>query len=59
LYFQSLSNEEKFVLADIAACKLEKAMGRQMSPDEYESFVWDYIWELSRPKYHQENNPPQ
>lgn len=50
MYFQNLSNEEKFALADMAACKLEKIMGRRMSPAEYENFVWDFIQDLYKPK---------
>jgi hypothetical protein len=42
-YYHKLSNEEKFVLADIAACKVERATGKKMTPKEYEAFVWDYI----------------
>lgn len=53
MYFQNLSNEEKFALADMAACKLEKAMGRRMSPAEYENFVWDFIQDLYKPKFDQ------
>ena len=53
MYFQNLSNEEKFVLADIAACKLEETIGRRMSPAEYETFVWDFIQALHQPKLNQ------
>ena len=42
-YFHNLSNEEKFVLADVAACKAEKMTGKKMTPEEYEQFVWDFI----------------
>jgi len=51
LYFQNLSNEEKFVLADLAACKVEESQGRKMTPAEYENFVWDFIKDLNKPKY--------
>jgi len=49
----NLSNEEKFALADMAACKAEKVLGRRMSPAEYENFVWDFIQDLYRQKYDQ------
>jgi len=42
-YFSNLSNEEKFVLADVAACKAEEMTGKKMTPEEYEKFVWDFI----------------
>lgn len=42
-YFPNLSNEEKFVLADVAACKAEEMAGKKMTPQEYEAFVWDFI----------------
>ena len=42
-YFHNLSNEEKFVLADVAACKAEEMSGKKMTPKEYEAFVWDFI----------------
>lgn len=42
-YFANLSNEEKLVLADVAACKAEEMSGKKMTPDEYESFVWDFV----------------
>ena len=42
-YFSNLSNEEKFVLADVAACKAEEMTGKKMTPEEYEQFVWDFI----------------
>jgi len=42
-YFPNLSNEEKFVLADVAACKAEEMSGKKMTPKEYEQFVWDFI----------------
>lgn len=49
-YFANLSNEEKLVLADVAACKAEEMSGRKMSAEEYETFVWNFvidIYELS------------
>lgn len=49
-YFHKLSNEEKFVLADVAACKVEKATGKKMTPKEYENFVWDFINDLHNQK---------
>lgn len=42
-YFPNLSNEEKFVLADVAACKAEELSGKKMTPEEYETFVWNFI----------------
>ena len=42
-YFPTLSNEEKFVLADVAACKAEEMTGKKMTPEEYEQFVWNFI----------------
>tara|TARA_B110000503_G_scaffold13474_1_gene18270 strand:+ start:1166 stop:1342 length:177 start_codon:yes stop_codon:yes gene_type:complete len=42
-YFINLSNEEKFVLADFAASKVEKSTGVKMTAAEYEAFVWDFI----------------
>ena len=45
-YFIKLSNEEKFVLADIAACKAEELSGKKMTPQEYETFVWNFISNL-------------
>lgn len=50
-YFQTLSNEEKFVLADIAACKIEEATNKKMTPQQYEDFVWGFITEMNKPKY--------
>lgn len=55
-YFNNLSNEEKFVLADIAACKAEELSGKKMTPKEYEEFVWAFITDLSKPKFEQ-NDP--
>lgn len=52
-YFHNLSNEEKFVLADVAACKAEEMSGKKMTPKQYEQFVWDFIQDLY--KYNQEN----
>jgi hypothetical protein len=49
--FTRLSNEEKFVLADIAACKREKELGQKMTPQQYEEFVWGFINDLHKPKY--------
>ena len=48
--FINLSNEEKFVLADLAACELEKTMGRKLTPAEYENFVWEFMQDLFKPK---------
>ena len=42
-YFHNLSNEEKLVLADVAACKAEEMSGKRMTPDEYETFVWNFV----------------
>lgn len=55
-YFPNLSNEEKFVLADVAACKAEEMAGRKMTPQEYEDFVWNFINNLYTTKY-EENTP--
>jgi hypothetical protein len=49
----NLSNEEKFALADFAASKVEKQLGRSMTPKEYEEFVWEFIVDLYTPKYDQ------
>lgn len=42
-YFHNLSNEEKLVLADVAACKAEQIAGKKMTAEEYEQFVWDFV----------------
>lgn len=42
-YFANLSNEERLVLADVAACKAEEMSGRKMTPQEYEDFVWNFV----------------
>ena len=42
-YFTNLTNEERLVLADIAACKAEELAGKKLTPDEYERFVWEFI----------------
>lgn len=42
-YFHNLSNEEKLVLADVAACKAEEIAGKKMTAQEYEAFVWDFV----------------
>jgi hypothetical protein len=55
-YFPNLSNEEKFVLADVAACKAEEMTGKKMTPKEYEEFVWNFISGLYDNK--QEENKP-
>lgn len=49
-YFPTLSNEEKFVLADVAACKAEEMTGIKMTPKEYEQFVWNFINDLYKNK---------
>jgi len=49
-YFPNLSNEEKFVLADVAACKAEEMTGIKMTPKEYEQFVWNFINDLYKNK---------
>jgi hypothetical protein len=51
MYFHTISNEEKFVLADIAACKVEEATGKKMTPQQYEEFVLSFINDLYKPKY--------
>lgn len=53
-YFPTLSNEEKFVLADVAACKAEEMSGKKMTPEEYEKFVWDFISGLYTTKFDNE-----
>lgn len=50
-YFPNLSNEEKFVLADVAACKAEEMTGKKMTPEEYEQFVWNFISGLYQNNY--------
>lgn len=45
-YFGSLSNEEKFVMADVAAQKVENERGSKMTPLEYEEFVRNFIKEV-------------
>jgi hypothetical protein len=52
MYFHTISNEEKFALADFAACKVEQATGKKMTPTEYEKFVWDFISTINSPYYH-------
>lgn len=47
-YFANLSNEEKLVLADVAACKAEEMAGKKMTPQEYEAFVWNFVLGLYR-----------
>jgi hypothetical protein len=49
--FPNLSNEEKFALADVAACKWEKERGEKMTPQQYEEFVWGFIHDIHKPKY--------
>jgi len=49
-YFESMSNEEKFVIADIAACKVEEERGQKMTPLEYEKFTRDFIKEMMKQK---------
>ncbi len=49
--FPNLSNEEKFVWADVAACKREQELGQKMTPQQYEEFVWGFIADLHKPKY--------
>ena len=43
MFFHTLSNEEKFALADFAACEIEKRTGKKMTKEEYEDFVWNYV----------------
>lgn len=40
-----LSNEEKFVIADVAACKIEQERGSKMISEEYEYFVINYTFD--------------
>lgn len=54
-YFHNLSNEEKLVLADVAACKAEEIAGKKMTPEEYEAFVWNFIQGIYKES---SNNPP-
>lgn len=49
--FQNFSNEEKFVMANEAALKLEEQLGRKLTPAEYENFVWIYMQNLYKPNY--------
>lgn len=53
-YFPNLSNEEKFVLADVAACKAEEMTGKKMTPTEYEQFVWNFISGLYETSYEEQ-----
>jgi hypothetical protein len=48
MFFHSLSNEEKFALADFAACEVEKRTGVKMTKEEYEEFVWNYVSNLGK-----------
>lgn len=50
-HFPNLSNEEKFVLADIAACKVEEKLGQKMTPQQYEEFVWDYVTNMGKSQF--------
>lgn len=45
-HFPNLSNEQKFVLADVAACKAEEIAGQKMTKDQYEQFVFHFIMGL-------------
>lgn len=53
-YFHNLSNEEKLVLADVAACKAEEIAGKKMTAQEYEAFVWDFVSGLYKMSKEQE-----
>jgi hypothetical protein len=46
-----LSNEEKFTLADVAACKIEQERGSKMTPKEYEDFVINYTFTIAKPEH--------
>lgn len=53
-YFINLSNEEKLVLADVAACEAEKLCGQKMTPEQYEAFVWEFVTKFQQPKFDNE-----
>lgn len=57
-YFINLSNEEKLVLADVAACKAEQITGKRMTPDEYEDFVWNFVQGLYETTVVDNHNQP-
>ena len=57
-YFINLSNEEKLVLADVAACKAEQLTGKRMTPDEYEDFVWNFVQGLYETTVVDNHNQP-
>lgn len=46
MFFLNLSNEEKFALADFAACQFEKQFNKKLTQEEYEKFVWEFIVNL-------------
>jgi hypothetical protein len=48
MFFHTLSNEEKFAMADFAACEVEKRTGVKMTKEEYEKFVWNYVANLAK-----------
>ena len=58
VYFINLSNEEKLVLADVAACKVEETTGERMTPDEYETFVWNFVQGLYKTTVVDNHNQP-
>lgn len=58
VYFINLSNEEKLVLADVAACKAEELTGKRMTPDEYETFVWNFVQGLYETTVVDNHNQP-
>lgn len=57
-YFINLSNEEKLVLADVAACKAEEMTGKRMTPSEYETFVWNFVQGLYQTTVVDNHNQP-
>lgn len=57
-HFINLSNEEKLVLADVAACKAEELIGKRMTPDEYEDFVWNFVQGLYETTVVDNHNQP-
>lgn len=46
----TISNEEAFIKADVAAREVEKRIGRELSSDEYSEFVWWFMMELKNPQ---------
>lgn len=51
------SNEERFVQADVAACQLEKKLGRKLTGEEYSTFVWWHMQTMVSPPHLRTPNP--